>query len=45
MGIEGLVARNDEHSDLDEEPNATVKNNDMECKTIHLMETCVSAKK
>ena len=45
MTIEGFVASNDEHFDLDEEPNATTNKNDMECKTIHLVEACVSAKK
>ena len=45
MGIEGLVASNDEHFDPDEEPNATTDKNDMKCKAIHLVEARVSAKK
>ena len=45
MAIEGLVASNEEHFDPDEEANATTNNNDTECKTIHLVETRVSAKK
>ena len=43
MAFEGLVVGNDEHSDPDEEPNATTNMNDMECKNIHLVEAHVSA--
>ena len=46
MAIEGFVASNDEHYfDPDEELNATRSNNDMECKTIHLVEARVGGKK
>jgi hypothetical protein len=45
MAIECLVVSNDEHSDLNEEPNAATNKNDMECKSIHLVEASVSAKK
>ena len=44
MAIEGYIASNDEHSDPDEELNTTTSNNDMECKTIHLVEARVSGK-
>ena len=37
MAIGGLVVGNDEHFDLDEEPNAATNKNDMECKSIHLV--------
>ena len=45
MAIEGLVAGDDEHFDPNEEPNATTNKNDMEFKSIHLVESRVSAKK
>ena len=45
MAIEGHVASNDEHYYEDEQLNATTNNNDMECKTVHMVEAHVGAKK
>ena len=45
MLVECHVASNDEHSDQDEECNATTNKNGMECKVVHPVEVCAGAYK
>ena len=45
MAIECHVASNDEHSSQDIECKATTDKNDMECKSVHLVEARVGAQK